>query len=161
MMKNTLFTFVLIVLLTTSFMLLSGCNNQNLLKEQSSVSEKNSSDWVKHYTDTNGDNIFYKIENQTKNVVQVWVKRVLTDEGEKAFIQDRRNNGLPTEGWNRLKHFTSLYEIDCKEKNGRVLSVVIYDKDGKVVYSSSFGQPKWESMVPDSIGDTFRKKVCE
>ena len=160
-MKKTLLLFVLIVLLATSFTLWVGCNHQNLTKEQSSVSEKSSSNWVKHYTDANGDVISYKIENKIKNVVQVWVKRVLTDEGEKVFIQDSRNNGLPTEGWSRLEHFTSLYEIDCQEKSGRVLSVVIYDKEGKIVYASSFGEPKWEYMVPDSIGDSFRKKVCE
>lgn len=120
-----------------------------------------SSDWVKHYTDTNGDVIFYRIEHRITNSVQVWVKRVLSEEGEKEFIQDSRNNGLPTEGWNRLEHFTSLYEIDCEKKRGRVLSVVIYNKDGKVVYSSSFGKPKWERTTPDSIGDTFRKKVCQ
>jgi hypothetical protein len=120
-----------------------------------------SSDWVKLYADTNGDVIFYKMEHRIKNIVQVWVKRVLSDEGEKEFVQDSRDNGLPTEGWNRLEHFTSLYEIDCKEKKGRVLSVVIYDKDGKVVYSSSFGKPEWEYTVPDSMGDTFRKQVCQ
>ncbi|PKN18329.1 MAG: hypothetical protein CVU71_12550 [Deltaproteobacteria bacterium HGW-Deltaproteobacteria-6] len=119
-----------------------------------------SSDWVEHYTDESGDVISYKIENKIKNVVQVWVKRVLTEEGEKIFIQDSRQNGLPTEGWRRLEHFTSLYEIDCQAKSGRVLSVVIYDKEGKVVYAASFGEPKWEYMVPDSIGDSFRKEVC-
>jgi hypothetical protein len=159
-MKIISFPFVLIALLTTSFMLLVGCN-QNLIKEKSSVPEKSSSNWVEHYTDENGDVISYQIENKINNVVQVWVKRVLTDEGEKIFIQDSRQNGLPTEGWSRLEHFTSLYEIDCREKSGRVLSVVIYDKDRKVVYAASFGEPKWEYMVPDSIGDSFRKKVCE
>jgi len=120
-----------------------------------------SSDWIIHYTDTNGDVIYYNIENRENNVVQVWVKRVLSDEGAKEFIEDSKNNGLPAEGWSRLEHFTSLYEIDCKEKKGRVLSVVIYNKDGKAVYSGSFGKPQWEDTVPGSIGDTFRKKVCQ
>jgi len=120
-----------------------------------------SSDWVKHYTDSNGDVIFYKIEHRIKDRVQVWVKRVFSEEGSKEFTQDSRSNGLSTEGWNRLEHFTSLYEIECNEKKGRVLSVVIYDKGGRVVYSASFGKPKWEYTVPDSIGDTFRKKVCQ
>jgi len=117
--------------------------------------------WVKHYTDVNGDVILYKVEHRIKNIVQVWVKRVLSDEGEKEFIKDSRNNGFPTEGWKRLDHFTSLYEINCSEKTGRVLSVVILDKDSKILYSSSFGEPKWEYMFPGSIGDSFRKEVCK
>jgi len=159
--KRILSFFVLTIFFATLLISLTGCTNQSLVKEKSAFPEKRSYDWVKHYTDTNGDVIYYRIEQKTNNVVQVWVKRVLTEEGEKEFIQDSKNNGLPTEGWTKLDHFTSLYEIDCSKKSGRVVSVVIYDKEGKAVYSVSFSEPNWEPTIPNSIGDTFRKKVCE
>lgn len=39
-MKRTLFLSILIIFFTTSFMSVVGCNNQNIIKEQSSLSEK-------------------------------------------------------------------------------------------------------------------------
>lgn len=39
-MKRTLFLSILIIFFTTSFMSVIGCNNQNIIKEQSSLSEK-------------------------------------------------------------------------------------------------------------------------
>jgi hypothetical protein len=120
----------------------------------------NDNDWVKNYTDMNGDVISYKIEHRIKNVVQVWGKRVFSDEGRKEFIQDRVDNGLSILGMEKLENFTSLYEINCNEKTDRVLSVVVYDTDGKIV-SSSFDETKWENIVPNSIGDSFLNKVCK
>ncbi|MEE9911741.1 MAG: hypothetical protein K4571_08450 [Deltaproteobacteria bacterium] len=120
-----------------------------------------SSDWVEHYKDKNGDVILYKIEHRINHTVQVWGKRVFSDEGGKEFVRDSRNNGLPTEGWRKPGHYTSLYEMECVERLGRVLSAVIYDVEGKVIYASSFGHPKWEFIVPDSIGDSFRKEACK
>ena len=95
-----------------------------------------------------------------QNVVQVWGKRVFSDEGRKEFIRDRVNNELSILGMEKLENFTSLYEINCNEKTDRVLSVVVYDTDGKIV-SSSFDETKWESIVPNSIGDSFLNKVCK
>jgi hypothetical protein len=120
----------------------------------------NDNDWVINYTDTNGDIIFYKIEHRMQNVVQVWGKRVFSDEGRKEFIQDRANNELSILGMEKLENFTSLYEINCNEKTDRILSVVVYDTDGKIV-SSSFDETKWENIVPNSIGDSFLNKVCK
>jgi hypothetical protein len=124
------------------------------------VKSGDDNDWVINYTDTNGDIIFYKIEHRIKNVVQVWGRRVFSDEGRKEFIKDRIDNGLTVEGMDKLEHFNILYEINCDEKTDRVLSVVTYDTDGKVV-SSSVVETTWEYIVPNSIGDTFRKKVCK
>lgn len=120
-----------------------------------------SSDWLENYTDKNGDILLYKIERRTNHIVQVWAKRVFSDDGGEEFVLDSRNNGLNTRGWNKLGHLTSLCEVDCLKRKDRVLSVVIFAADGKVVYSGSFGTPGWDDIVPDSIGDSFRKKVCE
>ena len=119
-----------------------------------------SDDWEKNYTDANGDIVLYKVEQRTKETVQVWGKRVFSDTGREEFLRDRRENGFSTKGWEKLGHFTSLYEIDCRKKIGRLLSVVIYDTDGKVVYADSFGKPKWDDILPDTVGDTLHKKVC-
>ena len=160
-MRRTLLFSTLIVCLTTSWMSVTGCNHQNLTREPSSVSEKSFVDWVKLYTDANGDMVFYKIESRAENVVQVWGKRVFSNEGGNEFIRDRIDNGLSIVGMEKLGHFNTLYEIDCKNKRDRVLSVVIYDAEGRIILADSFGNPKWEYIVPGSIGDSFRKEVCK
>jgi hypothetical protein len=160
-MKRTFLLFTLIVFLTASWMSVAGCNHQNPTKEPSSVSEKSSVDWVKLYTDANGDMVFYKIESRAENVVQVWGKRVFSIEGGNEFIRDRIDNGLSITGMEKIGHFNTLYEIDCQSKRDGVLSVVLYDTDGRIILADSFGNPKREYIVPGSIGDSFRKKVCK
>jgi hypothetical protein len=160
-MKRTLLFSTLIVSLTASWMSVAGCNHQNPTKEPSSVSEKSSVDWVKLYTDTNGDKVFYKIESRAENVVQVWGKRVFSSEGGNEFIRDRIDHGLSIAGMEKIGHFNTLYEIDCKNKTDGVLSVVIYDADGRIILADSFGNTKREYIVPGSIGDSFRKEVCK
>jgi hypothetical protein len=149
--------FILVVSLSLLVLcLLAGCHKNS----SDVVKSANNSDWVINYTDTNGDVIFYKIENRVNDVVQLWEKLVFSDEGRKEFIQDRKENGLSVEGMDKLEHFNTLHEINCNEKTGRVLSVVTYDTDGKII-SSSVVETKWEYIGPDSIGDSFRKKVCK
>ena len=136
--------------------LLIGCvsSSSNLVKSG------DDNDWVINYTDMNNDVISYKVEKRIKDVVQVWGRRVFSDEGRKEFIQDRIDNRLSIEGMDKLDHFNTLYEINCDKKTDRVLSVVSYDTDGKVI-SSSVVETKWEYIVPNSIGDSFLKIVCK
>ena len=101
------------------------------------------------------------MESRAENVVQVWGKRVFSIEGGNEFIRDRIDNGLSITGMEKLGHFNTLYEIDCQSKRDGVLSVVLYDTDGKIILADSFGNPKREYIVPGSIGDSFRKNVCK
>jgi hypothetical protein len=120
-----------------------------------------SDDWEKNYTDANGDVVLYKIERRDADSVQVWGKRIFSAIGQEEFLRDRKENGFSTKGWEKLGHFTSLYEINCPKRLGRLLSVVIYDADGKIVYADSFGEPDWDDILPNTVGDTLQKKVCK
>jgi hypothetical protein len=77
-----------------------------------------------------------------------WIAGRLSDREFNAWIE-------------KLGHFNTLYEIDCQSKRDGVLSVVLYDTDGRIILADSFGNPKREYIVPGSIGDSFRKKVCK
>ena len=80
-MKRTLFLSILIVFFTTSFMSIVGCHNQNIIKESSSVSEKDlsekydllekcgkqSEEWFKsHQQNYPGDKLTYKNHYNTR-----------------------------------------------------------------------------------------------
>ena len=142
-------------------LLLVGCEKISSNRIQDGRDEKSSSDWVKVETDMNGDVISYKIEQRIENTVQLWGERIFSDEGRKEFIRTMRDYGFSTKGLAKSGHIMSLYEINCHMKTGRLLSIVIYDTGGKIIYADSFVDPQWEYIPPDSVGDKYQKKVCE
>jgi len=163
-MKRTLFLSILIVFFTTSFMSFVGYS-ENKTKNQSSVSEKSSSDWIEYGTNKNGDVYLYNKGNIEKNkekyTVQVWTKIVYSNKGREKYIQNMIKDGLSTKGWDKLSYTMSLFEIDCKKKWNKPLFIIEYDTDNSVLWSDNYDDSKWEYIVPDTKDDTLQKKVCE
>jgi len=56
-----------------------------------------SDDWVKYRNDDYGNVYSYKKVNIDKGIVQVWRKKVFSDEGRKKEIQYLIESGYPTE----------------------------------------------------------------
>lgn len=56
-----------------------------------------------------------------------------------------------------------LAEYDCSEKRNRLLSYVFYNSKGSVVSDYEFEdyETKWNTVVPESIGEMLLNKVCE
>jgi len=122
------------------------------------------SDWVEFWRFDDGSVFFYNkvnIKHRTKHIVHVWEKGVYSDEGREEDIQSRRKEGLSTEGWDKLSHDLTLYEIDCKKRKYQILSGIIYNTDGSIISSFSFDEPDWDYIPPDTMMDTLRKKVCK
>jgi hypothetical protein len=142
-----------------------GCNNQNSTKEQPSVTEKSSSDWVKYRVEDNGTVHSYKkgkIEkNRRKYVVQVWEKQVFSDQGREKYIQNRTKEGFPTKGYDKLLYRLVLYEINCKKKKGGILSVTYYDMNRKILDFWNLDAIKWKYINPDTTSEIIQKGVCK
>ena len=123
------------------------------------------SDWIEYDRDDNGNVLLYKkgnIENNgTKDIVRVWEKRVYSDKGREIYIQDKIKEGMSMKGYDKLSNSQDLYRIDCKKQMMNLVSVVRYDKNGKVMYSNNIEEPEWNHIIPNSLMDTLRKKVCE
>jgi len=124
-----------------------------------------SSDWVEYKTDKDGDVYFYKKVNVEKkdgnHLIQVWDKIVFSDEGREKYIQILKKIGSSTEGRDKLSYSMTLKEIDCKKERSRDLSISQYDMDGHKIYQGNFDKPEWNYIVPDSIGESFMKKICK
>jgi len=123
-----------------------------------------SDEWVEYDMSKNGNIYSYNkvnIKHRTKNIVQVWIREVFSDEGREKIIQPMRKGGLPTEEWEKLSHTLVLDEIDCKKRRHQILSITHYDTDGKVFFIHSYDKPKWDYIVPRSTMNTLRKKVCK
>lgn len=130
-----------------------------------SPSTKSSSDWVEYGRTEDGDSWLYNDKNITKsrgkNIVQVWVKWILSDKQREERIRRIRKVGLSTEEWGKLSQEVSLLQIDCKNKKCQILSMTDYDTDGNVLNTGNVDKPEWIYIVPSSYWDILRKKVCK
>jgi hypothetical protein len=120
---------------------------------------KGSSDWVEYFRTNSGDILSYdkdRINNVTKDIVQVWVKDVLSNE--------RKNNLIDYHKYvyniEMLSHYISLNEIDCKKRMYRSLSVTGRDTDGNDLFSSSDDNSQWNRIPAKSGWETLQKTVC-
>jgi hypothetical protein len=122
-----------------------------------------SSDWVECETNIYGGNYSYNvnIKHMRKNIVQVWNKIVYSDEGRERYIQNMRDNGMSIEGYENLSETQRLIEIDCKKGMSNILSIIDYDKNGKILISDSYNNKEWNDIRIGSMMDTLRKKVCK
>ena len=120
---------------------------------------KGSSDWVEYLRTNSGDILSYdkdNIKHATKDIVQVWVKDVLSNERRKNLIDYHKYvNNIET-----LSHYVSLNEIDCKKRMYRSLSVSGRDTDGNDLFSSSDDNSQWNRIPSKSAWDTLQKTVC-
>lgn len=62
---------------------------------------------------------------------------------------------------NRLYLVKSLRELNCKEDMIRIVSIVIYDEDGKSLDSYDNSSSEFYSIVPTSIDDGLKNSVCK
>ena len=127
----------------------------------SSTDNRMSSDWMRFYTGKKGNVASYKkitIENGWEKYV---VKEVFSDKGIEEYIQDRKEKGLSTEGYEKLSNIQSLSEIDCKEKKIMNISVFYFDTDGKILNSHFIDKPKWVKIPNNSFFNSLIKEVCK
>jgi hypothetical protein len=131
--------------------LLAGCVNSS----SNLVTSEDDYGWVKY--DDNDEGIYsYKNVNIDKDVIQVWNKKVFSDEGRKKFIQDMTKNGKT---FDKLSEGRDLIEIDCKNLRKRTVSTTLYDQN-KVIFFQYYDE-EWSSIIPNSHGETILKEVCK
>jgi len=120
---------------------------------------------VEYKIDIDENVYFYKkgsIKHLTKDIVQVSVKTVFSDEGKKYELEFLRENGLPNvEKYNSLSYEISLEKIDCKNNRSQFLSLTSYDADNKILFPYSYKEQKWEDINPGSLLDILLKEVCK
>ena len=134
--------------------LLAGCvsSSSNLVKSA------DDNDWVNF--DDNDEGVYsYKKGNIDKDVVQVWRKKVFSDEGRKKQIQDLTENGHTTGVFDKLSDARDLIEIDCKNLKKRTISTKLYDQNKEIFFQ--YYNEEWSSITPNSHGETLLKEVCK
>lgn len=127
---------------------------------------RNALDWPQ-VASTNDSSIFYGVRTIRRlnvNVVRVWIKWKLKDDTEEtrvAFLRNRKTQGLQTFGYQSFSHTLELHEYNCTTDEMRILSRIDYDDKGNILESTSYRNPEWSYIVPDSVGAALRRAVCQ
>jgi phage baseplate assembly protein W len=69
----------------------------------------------------------------------------------KAVKQDLKEAG---------NYSISRYNLRCEANQVRILSQTDYSSDGEVTKDFTYDDPKWQDVVPDSVGEGILATVC-
>ena len=102
---------------------------------------------------------YYDLNSKTlisQGGFRVWEQYVYTEE---SITKKIMKYGSKYEG---LKSSLTLWEINCTEKNARIISTGDYSHDGKVISKTKDGAEPWpwDSYPPGSLGDRLTQAVC-
>ncbi|ACH37847.1 hypothetical protein Gbem_0824 [Citrifermentans bemidjiense Bem] len=104
------------------------------------------SDWV--LVDENQYSAFFYDRNGTTpardGMIQVRTRVVYTEQGRKEALNVL--HGLPEPS--RLYESRYMYQIDCVEKEGRLVGVTHFDKNGAILRSSDLGDTTVLEYLP-------------
>ena len=119
---------------------------------------------LKEYSrDKDGTVCYYDLDSVKKSSgqVKVWVTIMYgdndTDRDEIISVMKKYNQ---CQGCERLSYSKSLYEIRCREDMSRTNTFIHYDTDGRALYTNET-QAKWRDIVPGTIIDKLKKRVCK
>ena len=100
------------------------------------------------------------IKKINKNIYQVVTVTIYNENGKNdAFSILKRHDQAP-ENPDILTHELVLLEFDCENEKYKIASINIFDEIGSILLSAPEINDKWRDIIPKSINDTLRKKVC-
>lgn len=113
-------------------------------------------DW-QHYSSTEEAFFYYDAESIThssNDIVTVSEKRVYADDGINFMAVNLGGK------YKDLHHGVCVYEVNCKDKTSRRVSLMHYTEDGTVIYSSD-RQSEWRCISPRSLHVRLHEILCE
>jgi hypothetical protein len=105
-------------------------------------------DWKFVCKGTDGDNWFYDTQSvlRGQETVKVWVKDLLSDKRKKDYIKGFSK----TPGIENISYILNRDELNCSKNIFRVLSIVCYSSEGKVIYNEDYPDEQFIEVAPDS-----------
>lgn len=138
-----------------------------LFKTYETYKETKEEGWISHGKADDGDSYYdnRSIMKVSPNIIRVWSKFIFSKgwiEKNKDFIQNLKKV-IPQSDYNKLHHRTTLYEIDCLKNTVQNIQYVDYNDDDKSLFNfhGFMVDKKIYQIIPDTILDELRKKVCE
>ena len=95
---------------------------------------------------------------------EAWIKKSSAKNDLTSFrkkeIELKTSHNLSIDGYDKFLYSMDLYQFDCKSKKYKVVEVVDYDSNGKVLAREKTTESKWIDVIPESISDKLFKVVC-
>lgn len=100
------------------------------------------------------------IKKQPNKNKRVWLRGEAKDIN--ALIEERKEQGLPVNGYRDFSHQLALKEVNCNTKEMGRVSFVDYNNKGVPIHSSDANWSlTFTHVIPQSIGESIYKAVCE
>jgi hypothetical protein len=163
--KAMVFSAVFIVACIAFVMWLKGQAEQQPIPTKKGIEDAKSTDWKKYGTDEEGEH-FYRFDASSKafpDVLSVKTKIVYSESGKNHYIEKRRKNQLPVQGFEALHSRTVLYGLNCVSQKGElcVLEVFELTKDGQTLdYAKAGSYKNWTHIPPDSVYAELHRIIC-
>jgi tetratricopeptide (TPR) repeat protein len=116
--------------------------------------------WV-YYASSGSTEYYYdknSIKHLTKGDIRVWERM---EENADSYIKYLTKEGLPTQGYETYSFTLNLDEYDCKNMKTGILTTIDYNEKGEVLYSTTVQTVKMREIIPDTIGESLYKLVCQ
>jgi hypothetical protein len=111
----------------------------------------------KYIEETYSAGYFYDADRirRSEDIVTVWIKVLYTEKGVNYMVS------LFGKKYRTLSRAMFLFEYHCGDKKKRILPIVCYSKDGKVIISADDQNPNWNFISPDSVDEALYKILCK
>ena len=137
-----------------------------LFKTWETYKETKKEGWI-YYGRTEDGDWYYdnsSIMKVSPNIIRVWNKLIFTKdwkEKNKDFIQNIIEQKLSKGDYNKLHHRITLDEIDCLKNTWKYMKYVDYSDEGESLLDYDYLPPEIRLIIPETIKDVLRRKVCE
>jgi len=95
-----------------------------------------------------------KISSKLVSHVYIDMKTFAAAQGDSGKLWVKQTNVVP----NDVGYWVEHYEFNCVARQIRRISFADYDSSGDLIESSE--SEKWESVVPDTLGETLFSGIC-
>jgi hypothetical protein len=124
--------------------------------------------WIYYGTTEDGNqyyydeiSIVYVSPYVSPKIVKVWEKIKYSKTGKDAIIQMNKENGLSIDGYDKLDSIIFLKEVDCINNTYKIIKIVDYNDEGKMLDDIDYPNPKIRQILPGSMGEKLLMKVCK
>jgi hypothetical protein len=89
------------------------------------------------------------------NIVRVSQKLVLNDRGATNLVRELGKE------YDNVKEIVIIREIDYTGKNIRMVGLIYFSDNGRVIKREAYEPKEWDSIIPDSVDDVLYQAVSE
>jgi len=89
----------------------------------------------------------------SNNIIRVSQKLVLNERGRTNLIRELGKE------YENVKEIITIREIDCTGKKSRIVGLIYFSDNGRVIKRESYEPIEWDSIIPDSVDDVLYHAV--